>query len=67
MKIELSENTLSSIIELLNKYLRSNMFDKNYVSKMFYMKEDVELMIKISKAIGELQGAIRAVEDMEDG
>lgn len=65
MKINISENTASSIIKVLNDSLHSKMFDKNYASKLFHLKEDVELMIEASKALGELQGAINAVKDNE--
>lgn len=66
MKINISENTVSSIIKVLNEYLRSKMFDKNYPSKIFHLKEDVELMIEASKALGELQGAVEAIKDKKD-
>ena len=66
MKINISENTVSSIIKVLNQYLHSKMFDKNYPSKLFHLKEDVELMLEASKALGELQGAVNAVKDKED-
>lgn len=66
MKINLSENTVNSIIKVLNNYLHSKMFDKNYASKLFYLKEDVELMLEASKALGELQGAVEAIKDKKD-
>ena len=54
MKIKLSENAVNTIINLLDDYIngRLNVFE-----------EDVELIIEVSKALGELQGAIRAVKD----
>lgn len=66
MKINISETTANSIIKVLNEYLSLKMLDDDYSSKMFHLKEDVELMIEASKALGELQGAINAVKDNED-
>lgn len=56
MKIELSENTVNTIINLLEDYLngRINIFE-----------DDVQLMVEVAKALGELQGAVRAVKDFE--
>lgn len=67
MKINISENTASSIIKVLNDYLNLKLLDDDdYSHKIFYLKEDVELMIEASKALGELQGAVNAVKDNED-
>ena len=66
MKVNISENTVSYIIKILNDYLNLKMFDKNCSSKLFHLKEDVELMLEASKALGELQGAVNAVKDNED-
>ena len=57
MKINISENTVNTIINLLDDYLngRLNVFE-----------EDVELIIEVSKALGELQGAVNTVKDLEE-
>lgn len=67
MKINISENTANSIIKVLNEYLSLKLLDDDdYSHKIFYLKEDVELMIEASKSLGELQGAVRAVKDLEE-
>lgn len=66
MKINLSENTVSSIIKVLNEYLNLKMLDDDYSYKRLCIREDMELMIEASKALGELQGAVNAVKDKED-
>lgn len=67
MKINISENTANSIIKVLNEYLSLKMLDDDdYSYKRLYVREDVELMIEASKALGELQGAVNAVKDKED-
>lgn len=64
--INLSENTANSIIKLLNEYLNSKKFDMNNVTNNgFYTKEDVELVIKALKVLGELQGAVNAVKELD--
>lgn len=65
MKIKLSENTVNSIIKVLNDYLSLKMLDDDY-SYRLCVREDMELMIEASKALGELQGAVNAVKDKED-
>lgn len=66
MKINLSENTVNSIIKVLNEYLNLKMLDDDYSYKRLCIREDMELMIEASKALGELQGAVNAVKDKED-
>lgn len=66
MKINISENTVSSIIKVLNDYLSLKMLDNDYSYKRLCVREDMELMIEASKALGELQGAVNAVKDKED-
>lgn len=66
MKINISENTASSIIKLLNDYLSLKMLDDDYSYKRLCVREDMELMIEASKALGELQGAVNAVKDKEE-
>lgn len=64
--INISENTANSIIKLLNEYLNSKKFDLNNVTNNgFYTKEDVELVIKALKILGELQGAVNAVKELD--
>lgn len=57
MKIELSENTVNTIIRLLEGYV---------YRRLDLDVEDIELIIEVSKSLGELQGAIRAVKDLEE-
>lgn len=66
MKINISENTVSSIIKVLNDYLNLKMLDDDYPYKRLYVREDMELMIEASKALGELQGAVEAIKDKKD-
>lgn len=66
MKINISENTVSSIIKVLNEYLNLKMLDENYSYERLCAREDIELIIEVSKALGELQGAVNAVKDKED-
>lgn len=56
MKIELSENTVNTIIRLLEGYV---------YRRLDLDVEDVELIIEVSKALGELQGAVNTVKDLE--
>ena len=57
MKIELSENTVNTIIRLLEGYV---------YRRLDLDVEDIELIIEVSKSLGELQGAVRAVKDLEE-
>lgn len=56
MKIKLSEKAIGTITNLLNNYLNRRL-DPDV--------EDIELIIEVSKALGELQGAIRAVKGLK--
>lgn len=56
MKINISETTVNTIINLLDDYLNR---------RLDLDVEDVELIIEVSKALGELQGAVRAVKDLK--
>lgn len=57
MKINISEKAIGTIINLLDDYLNR---------RLDLDVEDVELIIEVSKALGELQGAVNAVKDKED-
>lgn len=57
MKIELSENTVNTIIRLLEGYV---------YRRLDLDVEDIELIIEVSKSLGELQGAVRAVKDLKE-
>lgn len=56
MQIELSENTVNTIIRLLEGYV---------YRRLDLDVEDIELIIEVSKSLGELQGAVRAVKDLK--
>ena len=55
MKIEVSESTLKIIICSL----------KTYLNKCLDIDEDAPEMVVVAKALGELQGAFRALKDIE--
>ena len=55
MKIEVSESTLKIIICSL----------KTYLNKCLDIDEDAPEMVIVAKALGELQGAFRALKDNE--
>ena len=55
MKIEVSESTLKTIIYSL----------KTYFDKCLDIDEDAPEMIAVAKALYELQGAFRALKDIE--
>lgn len=57
MKINISENTVNTIIRLLEGYV---------YRRLDLDVEDIELIIEVSKSLGELQGAVRAVKDLEE-
>lgn len=57
MKIELSENTVNTIIRLLEGYV---------YRRLDLDVEDIELIIEVSKSLGEIQGAVRTVKDLEE-
>lgn len=56
MKINISEKAIGTITNLLDDYLNRHL-DPDV--------EDIELIIEASKALGELQGAIKAVKDLK--
>ena len=55
MKIDISESTLKIIICSL----------KTYLNKCLDIDEDAPEMVVVAKALGELQGAFRALKDIE--
>lgn len=57
IKIELSENTVNTIIRLLEGYV---------YRRLDLDVEDIELIIEVSKSLGELQGAVNTVKDLEE-
>ena len=56
MKIEVSESTLKTIVYSL----------ENYLINCLDIDEDVPEMIEVAKAVGELQGAFKALKDNEN-
>lgn len=56
MKINISESTLKTIIYSL----------ENYFNKCLDIDEDPAEMIVVAKALGELQGAFKALKDNEN-
>lgn len=56
MKIEVSESTLKTIIYSL----------ENYFNKCLDIDEDPAEMIVVAKALGELQGAFKALKNNEN-
>ena len=56
MKIDISESTLKTIIYSL----------ENYFNKCLDIDKDPAEMIVVAKALGELQGAFKALKDNEN-
>lgn len=56
MKIDISESTLKTIIYSL----------ENYLIKCLDIDEDAPEMVVVAKALGELQGAFKALKDNEN-
>ena len=56
MKIDISESTLKTIIYSL----------ENYLIKCLDIDEDAHEMVVVAKALGELQGAFKALKDNEN-
>ena len=56
MKIDISESTLKTIIYSL----------ENYLIKCLDIDEDAAEMVVVAKALGELQGAFKALKDSEN-
>ena len=56
MKIDISESTLKTIIYSL----------ENYLIKCLDINEDATEMVVVAKALGELQGAFKALKDNEN-